>query len=104
MTPTSIVELSSVSGRPRAKLVLPVPLRQGDKLQLAFRLQRQNGGRLEVLEVRGEFRVTTVIQSVEHQHLSVESTGKEPAWKAVRRPALLERKVAPAVFPRTIVQ
>ena len=105
MLPTSIVELSSVAGQPKAKLALPVPLRQGDKLRLAFVLRRQNGGRHEVLTVQGEYRVVTVSQSTDHQFLSVEATGIEPAWKAVRRPASqLERKLPPTVFPRTVVR
>jgi hypothetical protein len=103
MIQTSIVELSSIPGQPRVKLVLPIPLRLGDKLKLSFKLKRQNGGRLEVLDVQGEFRVMSSTQSVEHQYLSVESTGKEPAWRAVRRGSLPERKVPPAIFPRTIV-
>ena len=58
-----------------------------------------------MLTVQGEYRVVTVSQSTDHQFLSVEATGIEPAWKAVRRPASqLERKLPPTVFPRTVVR
>lgn len=103
MTPTTLLDLPTVPGKPCIKLNLPVPLRVGDKLRLGFKLKRQNGGRLEVLEVSGEFRVTSAHQSVDHQILSVESTGKEPSWKAVRREPQVERRIAPARFPRTVV-
>lgn len=99
----SLLELTEVPGCPKAKLTLPVPLRAGDRLKLAFKLKRMNGSRLEVLDVAGEFRVASVGITPEHQSLSVESVGKAPAWKAVRREAPHQRVLPPARFDRTTV-
>ena len=102
MTPTTLVELSDVDGKPQAKMDLPSPLRIGDRLKLRFKLQRMNGGRSEVLEVSGEFRVASVsFDEGSRQVLSVEATKKAPSWVAVKRRAEAPRKLAPAVSPRT---
>ena len=98
MTPTTILTLSDLTDAPRVKLVLP-SLRVGDRVKLAFRLRRQNGGRSEVLDVGGEFRVSSVTLSVDHQAVSVESVGKAPAWRAVRKEAVLQRVLPPACSP-----
>ncbi len=103
MTPPSLLELSDVLGCPKVKISLPVPLRQGDRVRLAFRLKRQNGNRSEVLDVAGEYRVGQVSLSADLQTLSVEAVGKAPAWKAVRREASQERVLPPARFPPTLL-
>lgn len=103
MTLPSLLELSDVPGCPKVRTALPGPLRAGDRVRLTFRLKRQNGPRSEVLDVSGEFRVGNVVLSADSQHLSVESVGKAPAWKAVRREAQHERVLPPARFDRTTV-
>lgn len=101
MQPASHVILSDIEA-PRVKLALP-PLRQGDKLRLSFKLDRVKNGRSEVLEVQGEFRVTQVVLVESRQEVTVESTGKSPAWRAVKRRHTPARKVGPTRFPRTVV-
>lgn len=103
MTPTTYLDFPGVSGQPRVKMVLPIPLRLGDKLRLSFKLKRMNGGRLEVLDVHGDFRVSASVCSVEHQYLSVESIGKDPTWRVLRKEPLLRRNRIPARFARTVV-
>lgn len=109
MEPTTVIELIDVSGTPpRVKMVLP-PLRVSDKVQLDFTLDRQNGGRYEVLKVAGEFRVakalTDASTGVPHPVLQLESTQKAPAWRAVKKPADRGRKeLAPARSPRTLLE
>lgn len=102
MTPTTILTLADLSEAPKVKLALPV-LRSGDRVKLAFRLRRQNAGRSEVLDVNGEFRVASVSLSVEHQFVSVESVGKAPAWRAVRKDTSWKRPLPPARFPPTLL-
>jgi len=108
MQPTTTVELSDVSDRPRAKLLLPTTLRVGDRVQLDFTLERQNGGRYEVLHVAGEYRVATAITDAStglpHPVLSLESTGKAPAWRAIKKPTERQRRIAPAQSPRTLIE
>lgn len=101
--PLTILELSDVLGSPRAKLPLPVPLRVGDRVRLSFRLKRNHGGRSEVLEVVGEYRVSGVVQAVDHQFVSVEATGKAPSWRAVRKEPHTDRVLSPARFPPTLL-
>ena len=103
MTPTTILTLADLSDAPKVKLTLPVPLRAGDRLKLGFRLRRQNVGRSEVLDVNGEFRVASVILSAEQQLVSVESVGKAPAWRAVRKDTGWKRPLPPARFPPTLL-
>jgi hypothetical protein len=103
MTPVSILTLSDLSDRLKVKLMLPVPLRAGDRLKLGFRLKRQHGGRLEVLAVEGEYRVASVLLSAEHQAVSVESVGKAPAWRAIRKEPVSPRSLSPARFAPTVV-
>lgn len=100
MTPATIVELGDVTGRPKVKMDLP-PMRIGDRVQLRCRLARKNGGRNEVLDVVGEFRVTTTSldasSGTARQLLVVESTGVAPAWRAVKKDSLPPpRRLGPA--------
>lgn len=101
MQPASLLILSDLDA-PRVKLTLP-PLRQGDRVQLGFKLSRVKNGRPEVLDVQGEFRVVSVLLVALRQEVTVESTGKSPAWRAVKKRATPSRKVGPTRFPRTIV-
>lgn len=107
MNPATLVELGDVAGLPKVKMTLPVPLRIGDRIHLAFQLRRTTGGRSEVLDVSGDFRVTSVSFDAAHgpprQQLTVESAGKAPTWRAVKRQAAPERRLGPTRFPRTMV-
>ena len=102
MTPYTVLTLADLSDSPRVKIGLPVPLRTGDRIRLAFKLKRKNNGRSEVLDVSGEFRVTQAVLSLEAQTLSVESVGKAPTWRAVRKDVSSRRELPPAIFPRTV--
>lgn len=114
MQPATLVELSDVSDRPKVKIMLPLGQRIGDKIRLSFTLDRQNGGRYEVLEVEGEFRVAKTSTDAASQGplrglpfpvVELESTGVAPAWRAVKRPKEEDmRVVPPAVSPRTVVE
>ena len=108
MNPATLVELSDVAGRPKVKMTLPVPLRIGDRILLAFQLRRANGNRNEVLDISGDFRVASISfdasEGPPRQVISVESAGKAPTWRAVKRPtAVPERRLGPTKFPRTVV-
>jgi hypothetical protein len=103
----SVLKIADVSGEPKVKLDLPGPLRNGDLVALKFRLERKNGGRYEVLDVNGRFRVTAVgfdaSLAPHKQLLSVEAADVAPAWVAVKKPATVPRRLSPAVSPRTPV-
>ena len=103
MTLTTLLSLVDVPNAPRVKLDLPVPLRVGDRIRLSFRLKRQNQGRSEVLAVTGEYRVSSVLLTPENQHLSVESVGAVPIWRAVKKELPFQRRVPPARFPSTLL-
>jgi len=108
MHPATLVELSDVAGHPKVKMTLPVPLRIGDRIHLAFQLRRTTGNRREVLDVSGDFRVTSVSFDASagpaRQILVVESAGTAPAWRAVKRPAQAPgRQLGPTRFPRSVV-
>ena len=104
MVPASLVVMSEVIGAPRIKLELPSTLRLGDKLALKFKLKRTNQGRSEVLEVQGDFRVSSVSYDGMRQILEVETVvGKVPSWRAVKRSSEPRRIVPPARSPRTVV-
>jgi hypothetical protein len=107
MNPATLVEMSDVVGRPKVKMTLPVPLRIGDRIHLAFQLRRVNGGRSEVLDISGDFRITAVSFDASNgptrQILAVESAGKAPTWRAVKTVPAPERKLGPTRFPRTSV-
>lgn len=102
----TIIELSDAPGAPRARKDLPGPLRLGDRVRLDFRLTRTNGGRSEVLDVRGEFRVSSVsfdATGVPRQLVAMESTGKSPSWRAVKKTTPQPRTMAPCHSPPTKV-
>lgn len=103
----TILKLADVNGEPKVKLDLPGPLRNGDPLALRFLLERQTGGRSEVLEVNGKFQVTAVgfdaSTGTPKQLLSVETAGKVPAWRSVKKRSNGPRRLGPARFPRTPV-
>ncbi len=103
----TIIKLADVNGEPRVKLDLPGLLRNGDPLALRFLLERQTGGRSEILEVNGRFQVTAVgmdaSTSPPKQLLSVETAGRVPAWRSVKKRLLGPRRLGPARFPRTPV-
>jgi hypothetical protein len=103
----TIVKLADVNGEPKAKLDLPGPLRIGDPVALRFLLERQTGGRSEILEVHGKFLVMAVgfdaSTSPPKQLLSVETTGRVPTWRSVKKRLLGPRRLGPARFPRTPV-
>lgn len=107
MKPATIVTFSDVTGSPRVKMDLPSPLRIGDHVAMRFQLQRQNGGRSEVLDVMGDFRVSEVRFDTEggvgRQHLVVQSLGKAPAWRAVKKAPVTAKRLSPARFPRTVI-
>lgn len=88
---------------PKVKLTLP-PLRQGDRIKLNFKLERILNGRAEILSVVGEYRVSSVSFAEDfRQEVSVESTGKAPAWRAVKKTNPPQRKLGPCLFPPTKV-
>jgi hypothetical protein len=99
----TILELDDIKDKPRAKFDLPAPLRLGDRLQLEFVLRRTNGGRHEILEIRGEYRITDICFHVGEQHLKVSSTGLAPSWRAVRKEPPPRRRLGPTRFPPTTV-
>lgn len=103
----SIVKLADVNGEPVFKADLPGPLRNGDPLVLRCVLSRQTGGRSEVLEVDGMFRVDTVgfdTSTVPHrQLLSLVPSTKVPTWRSVKKRPAESRRLGPTVFPRTSI-
>lgn len=103
----TIIKLADVNGEPKVKLDLPGPLRNGDPLALRFLLERQTGGRSEILEVSGRFQVTAVgidaSTSPPKQLLSVETVGRIPAWRSIKKRLHGPRRLGPARFPRTPV-
>lgn len=100
MDPLSLVKLEGVNGTPTVKISnLPCPLKIGDPLGLRFRITRQTGGRYEILEVNGQFRVTAVgfdgSTLPRRQLLSVESLSTPPRWRSIKKPPQ-GRPLAPA--------
>lgn len=83
-------------------------LRIGDRLTLAFVLKRQQGGRKEVLDVKGEFRVSSLgfdtTSGAARQKITVEAVGKAPSWRAVKKGSDPPRRLAPAKSPRTVIK
>lgn len=100
----SIVKILDVNGEPRVKLDLPA-LKSGDPVALKFKLERRNGGREELLEVNGLFRVKHVgidaKQAPQRQLLSVEPADRPPTWRSVKKRASVARRLGPARFPKT---
>jgi hypothetical protein len=101
----TFLELADVPDAQRVRIDLPA-LRQGDRVLLRFRLERQHLGRHEVLDVTGEHRVMSLLidasQGNPCQIVQVSSTGKAPSWRAIRR--VKPRRLAPARSPRTVIQ
>ena len=104
MVPVSLLVLTEVAGVPKVKMELPSTLRLGDKLALKFKLKRTRQGRSEVLEVQGDFRISSVRYDGLRQILEVETAiGKVPSWRAVKRVPEAERVIPPAKSARTVV-
>jgi hypothetical protein len=103
----TIIKLADVNGEPLVKLDLPGPLRNGDPVALRFILSRQTGGRSEVLEVDGRFLVRAVgfdaTVTPPKQLLSLETVGRVPTWRSVKKLANEPRRLGPTRFPRTPV-
>lgn len=107
----SVIQLMDVTGQPRAKLDLPGPLRLGDPLALKLKLEREHGGRHEVLEVTHRFRVAavgvdTTSRGPQRQLLALDSVDKAPTWRAVKKAPYVARKLGKAptrAGPRTPV-
>jgi hypothetical protein len=104
----TLLELLDVKGSPTVMLDLPGPLRIGDRITLCFRLQRRLGGRTEVLEVKGDVRVTSAsldaTLAAPRQRIGVENAGAVPfVWKAVKNRPEWKRHLPPTHFPRTAV-
>lgn len=98
-------ELSDLVGSPRVKADLPF-FRTGDKVNLKFHLERQHLGRREILDVSGEHLITSSTIDLSYgkprQIVRVASTGKAPAWKAIKH--LPRRQLPPAKSPPTIIE
>ena len=97
------ITLTDVNGKPSVKTDLP-RLRLSDRVKLSFKLQRANGGRLEQLDVDGEFRVSKAILDASgglpHPVLELEATGISPTWKSIKGTKIC-KSLAPAKNPRT---
>ncbi len=102
----SIVKLSDVTGEPKVKMDLP-ELRIGDPVGLRFAIERQTGGRSEVLLVNGKFRVEAIgidaSSGPPRQLLSVSSADVTPTWKSVKKRPVVARRLGPTRFPRTSI-
>jgi len=102
----SLVRLLDVKGQPAVKTDLP-KLHVGDPVGLRFRIERQNGGRLEELVVDGPFRVKAVgldaSSGPARQLLSVEAAQGVPAWRSIKKRPQRPRRLSPAVSPKTPV-
>lgn len=101
------LKLDDINGKPTVLMGgIPGPLRIGDPLGLRFRISRQTGGRYEVLEVSGQFRVLAVGFDLSttpcRQLLTVESLGRPPTWASLKKP-VQRASLAPAISPRTPV-
>lgn len=96
----SIVQLKDVNGEPKAKLDLPGPLRIGDPVALRFKIEREHGGRHEVLEVDHKFRVSAVGVDAtswpQRQLLALDSVDRSPTWRSVKKPPSVSRKLGKA--------
>ena len=98
---TTFLELSDITDSPKVRTELPL-LRIGDKITLRFCLERHNKGRREILDVIGGYQVTSIEIELKSQTVRISSTGKAPAWKAVKNQPPL--KIAPAKAPPTIIK
>ena len=92
----TLLKLEDFDGLAPIRISLPAPLHIGTKLKLRFPIQRKNGGRTEVLNVDGEFKVTAVVIDARgdaKQLVSVAAVGAAPTWKSIKNPAT--RKLNP---------
>jgi len=107
MSIPSILEFSDVKNSPKVNILLPGPLPLGAKLLLEFNLTRKHGTRTEILNVSGEFRVTSSVidtrQGTPRQLISVEGVRVAPTWRSIKNPSLTKRKLSPAKYPPTEV-
>lgn len=103
----SIIKLLDVKDEPKVKQDLPESLRVGDPLALKFRIERQNGGRIEELRVDLQFRVKAIGVDASScpsvRLLSVEPVGPVPKWHSIKKTSPEGRSFSPAKFPRTPV-
>jgi hypothetical protein len=100
------LEFADLSDLPKVTTDIPF-VRIGDRLNLAFSLERKHGGRTEVLKLAGEFRVSGMILSVNpqgaRQIVQVLSIGVAPAWKAIKNKVSPSKRLSPAVSKRTLI-
>lgn len=103
----TIVKLADVNGGPKFKMDLPSPLRIGDPITLKVSLNRQSGGRSEVLDVQGSFRVESVGFDTSigpcRQVINVASTTKAPTWRSVKKVVSEAPSLGPCRFPPTSI-
>jgi hypothetical protein len=96
MNHPSLLKLEDIENLAPVRINLPAPLPIGTRIKLRFPLQRRNGGRTEVLQVDGEFKVTAVVIDARgdaKQLVSVSAVGLVPTWKSIKNPAI--RKLNP---------
>lgn len=84
-------------------MTLPGPLRIGDRVSFRFALRRVLQGRLERLEVTGEWRVSAAVTSVDGYRVEVEPLGPDPSWKAVKKERPFVRQLSSPLSPRTVL-
>lgn len=103
----TLVKLSDVKGEPKFLTDLPSPLRVGDLIAFRSKLERTQGGRFEVLEILGRFRIVAIGfdagAPTMRQVISLEGLGKAPSWRAVKKPNVPKRRLSPAKAPRKAV-
>ena len=103
---STIVTLTDVDGQPSVRTDLPGVL-LGQRVRFGFKLRRQNGGRMEILDATGEWRVTSAIVDATGPHprqlVSVESARTPPPWKAIKKTPPWTRRLPPARSPRTVL-
>ena len=96
MNHPTLLKLEDFDDLSPVRISLPAPLHIGTRLKLRFPIQRRNGGRTEVLNIDGEFKVTSVLIDARgdaKQLVSVASVGAAPTWKSIKNPAT--RKLNP---------
>lgn len=104
----TVLVFQDVKGCPSVIMGLPGSLRIGDRITLNLRLQRRNNGRTEVLEIKGDVRVTQTsldaTSGTPRQRLTVENAGVIPfVWKSVKNRPPWRRQLPPTHFPPTAV-
>jgi len=104
----TIIELVDVTGKPKAKIDLPYPLRIGDRVTLNFTIVERFNGRYNVLEVKGEVRVASVAfdasKGILRQLVGVEATGSPFVWKSVKNLRQVSPKLGLAKKPKTTIR